>query len=158
MPSAGLTLAIHVALLALLVAMTADVGWALLTKHRRRRQRVAANDIDMDAILAQREEATGAADTFAFTFKSQRWTAKHPLLADDEWNEQLQELQGNVEVAEHYMGADQYEQFTEAGGYAGVVIFAVREEARRMANETTDGRPTRSSNSSERTRRRSKQT
>lgn len=111
-------------------------------------------DIDMDAILAQREEATGSADTFAFTFKGQRWTAKHPLLADDEWNEQLRELNGNVDVAVHYMGEEQYDKFVEAGGYAGVVIFAVREEARRMADETADGRPTRSSRSSAKRRKR----
>jgi hypothetical protein len=114
-------------------------------------------DIDMDAILAQREEATGSADTFGFTFKGQRWTAKHPLLADDEWNETLQDLEDTVEVAEHYMGADQYAKFTEAGGYAGIVIFAVREEGKRMAAEV-DGRPTRSSRSSGNNRKRPKRT
>jgi hypothetical protein len=114
-------------------------------------------DIDMDAILAQREEATGSADTFGFTFKGQRWTAKHPLLADDDWNEQLQELDDTVDVAAHYMGEEQWEKFAAAGGYAGIVIFAVREEGKRMTSEVNE-RPTRSSKSSRSTRRRSKQT
>jgi hypothetical protein len=114
-------------------------------------------DIDMDAILAQREEATGSADSFGFTFKGQRWTAKHPLLADDAWGEQLAELTETVDVAAHYMGEEQWERFVAAGGYAGIVIFAVREEGKRMTAEN-EGSPTRSSTSSRAVRRRQKRT
>ncbi len=107
----------------------------------------------MDAILAQREEATGSADTFGFVFKGERWTAKHPLLADDDWNDELQDMQETIDVAAHYMGAEQWDKFVAAGGFAGIVIFAVREEGKRMAGEV-DGRPTRSSTSSAKRRKR----
>ncbi|MGW1680556.1 hypothetical protein [Saccharopolyspora sp. NPDC002376] len=112
------------------------------------------SDIDMDAILAQREEKTGSADTFSFTFKGERWVAKDPVMADDAWKDDLADLATDVEVAEHYMGAEQYAKFIEAGGRNGVVLLAVAEHTKRMQAEDRDGRPTRSSVSSARRRKR----
>lgn len=115
-------------------------------------------DIDMDALLAQREEATGSADTFAFTFKGERWTAKDPIMADDDWKDELAELSSDVEVAMHYLGEDQYEKFLEAGGRNGVVLLAVQQYMRTQQAQDRDGRPTRRSGSSASTRKRSKRT
>lgn len=112
------------------------------------------SDIDMDALLAQREEATGSADTFAFTFKGERWQAKCPIMADDEWKDELRELASDVDVAEHYLGVEQYERFVAAGGRAGVVVLAVREYMRSQQAEDGQGRPTRRSASSAKRRKR----
>lgn len=112
------------------------------------------SDIDMDAVLAQREEATGSADTFGFTFAGQRWFARCPVMADDEWKAELAELSTDVEIAAHYLGDEQYETFVAAGGRNGVVLLAVREYTRRLQDEDSQGRPTRSSGSSARRRKR----
>ncbi|MEV5543118.1 hypothetical protein AB0L13_40485 [Saccharopolyspora shandongensis] len=112
------------------------------------------SDIDMDSILAQREEATGSADTFGFTFAGQRWTAKDPVMADDEWKNELAELSSDVEVAVHYLGEDQYEQFVAAGGRNGIVLLAVREYTKQLQAEDSQGRPTPRSVSSAKRRKR----
>ncbi|MGW1678498.1 hypothetical protein [Saccharopolyspora shandongensis] len=112
------------------------------------------SDIDMDALLAQREEATGSADTFAFTFAGQRWFAKDPIMGDDEWKDELAELMTDVDVAEHYLGAEQYEKFVAAGGRAGIVHLAIREYVKTQQAEDSQGRPTRRSVSSAKRRKR----
>ncbi|QWF78701.1 hypothetical protein [Amycolatopsis sp. CA-230715] len=110
--------------------------------------------IDIDAILAQREEATGSADTFSFTFKAKHWTCKDPITAEDDWKDGLLDLETDVEVAEHYLGEDQYSLFVDAGGRAGYVILAINQHMQKMRQETEDGRPTRRSTSSGKRRKR----
>lgn len=101
--------------------------------------------IDMDAVLAQREDATGTAgDKFLFSYKGSEWTCTDPLLADDDWKAGLRECVTDVDVAIHHLGEDQYERFIEAGGRSGVVVLAIREQMRTLTDET-GGRPTRSS-------------
>lgn len=104
--------------------------------------------IDMDAILAQREEATGSSDHFAFTFKGKDWSCTDPVTGSDEWKDGLYDLETDVDVAEYYLGAEQYAKFVDAGGRAGYVILAVNQYMQKMRSETADGRPTRRSNSS----------
>lgn len=114
--------------------------------------------IDMDALLAQREEATGIpGDSFAFTYKGNEYVCKDPLLADDEWKSGLRECVTDVDVAIHHLGEEQYERFVEAGGKSGVVVLAIREQMR-LLSDTASERPTRSSKYSGSTRKRSKQT
>lgn len=111
--------------------------------------------VDLDAILAQRAEATGGEiDTVAFTFAGQTWTCKHPLLADDEWKRGLDDLEGNDEVAAYYLGTEQYERFIDAGGRSGFVILVLREIGREMTDVAPGGRPTTRSTSSGRRRKR----
>lgn len=114
------------------------------------------NDIDLDAILAQRSEATGEVDTVPFTFAGEQWRIKHPLLGDDEWKAELEDLdeRDNVSVAEHYMGTEQYAKFVAAGGRSGYVVLIIREIGRDMTDLSPGGRPTRSSTSSGRRRKR----
>ncbi len=114
--------------------------------------------IDMDAVLAQREDATGAAgDTFAFTYKDQEWSCKDPLMADDDWKASLRDCVTDVDVAIHHLGEEQYEKFIDAGGRSGVVVLAIREQMNTLTAES-GGRPTRPSKYSGNTRKRSKQT
>lgn len=117
---------------------------------------MVTKDIDLDAILAQRSEATGAPDTVAFKFAGETWTVKHPLLADDDWKDELSELdpEDNVGQAEHYMGAEQFARFVAAGGRSGYVVMVIREIGRDMVDFGADGRPTRSSTSSGKRRKR----
>lgn len=111
-------------------------------------------DIDMDALLAQREDATGTAgDSFSFTYKMQQWICKDPLLAQDEWKAGLRECVTDVDVAIHHLGEDQYERFVEAGGRSGVVVLAIREQMHKLTDDV-GGRPTRPSKYSGSTRRR----
>lgn len=112
------------------------------------------SNIDMDAILAQRAEVTGSADTFAFTFKGKEWNCQDPITASDEWKDGLYDLDTDVEVAEYYLGEDQYAQFVEAGGRAGYVILAINQYMQRMRSENDNGRPTRRPNSSAKRRKR----
>lgn len=114
-----------------------------------------AIDINLDAILAKREESTGSKDNFTFEFAGKTWTAKDPIVADDEWKDELGELSGDVEVAEHYLGFDQYDEFLAAGGRAGYVLLAVKEFMRNAVDESEQG-PTRRSTSSARRRKQSK--
>lgn len=120
-----------------------------------------ANDIDLDAILAKRSETLGegagdAGDSFGFTFAGRRWTMRDPVLADDEWKDELAELETDIDVAEHYMGVEQYEEFIDAGGSSGRALLALSEYMKLVSAENEAG-PTRRSLSSIRTRRRSKQ-
>ena len=114
--------------------------------------------MDLDAILAQRREATGSdTDDIAFTFAGQKWTMPHPLLADDDWKEGLSELDGtDVEVARYYLGDEQYERFRDAGGKAGYVFLLIQQVSQQIRDEATSDRPTRRSTSSATNRKRSK--
>ncbi|MFC7450553.1 hypothetical protein [Rhodococcus daqingensis] len=114
-----------------------------------------ALDIDLDAILAKREEVTGSKDRFTFTFAGQTWSAIDPIVADDDWKDELAECESDPDVAEHYLGTEQYEQFLAAGGRAGYLVLAVRQFMEEATAETDAG-PTRSSRSSARRQKRSK--
>lgn len=113
-------------------------------------------DIDLDAILAQRTEATGEVDTVAFSYAGGQWWIRHPLLADDEWKDELEDLDDNdaVGIAQHYMGEEQYDKFVAAGGRSGYVVLIIREIGRELTDMTPEGRPTRPSTSSRKRRKR----
>lgn len=122
------------------------------------------SEIDLDAILAQRAEATGGSpDEITFTFAGQRWTVPHPMLADDDWKDGLADLDGSdVDMARYYLGDEQYARFREAGGRAGYVLLLIRQVAEDMRAEMpgSDGqpRPTRRATSSAPRRKPSKRT
>lgn len=123
------------------------------------------NTIDFDAILAKREEEVGSRDKFPFVFGGKTWWVVDPTLADDDWRDELQELgldeDGDedidpVEIAEHYLGADQWEQFVAAGGRSAYVLQALKIHVERQTDTDAEGRPTQRSRSSRAIRRRSK--
>ncbi|MCF7550968.1 hypothetical protein [Pseudonocardia sp. WMMC193] len=120
-------------------------------------------DIDMDAILAQRAEATNSDDpTIAtFVFARQEWVFPHPMFAADDWKDGLADVQkkgskgeaNDVDLARYYLGEEQYERFIEAGGNSGIVLFAVQDVMRQIQHEAQE-RPTRSSTFSARRQKR----
>lgn len=118
-------------------------------------------DFDMDAFLEQRAEATGrAADQGSFRHKGQEWHFTHPAYASDEWSRQLEELEededANVrDLAQHYLGEEQFARYLEAGGTAMTAVTAVgRSVAAEQKQGMSGGRPTRSSRSSVKRRKR----
>ena len=112
----------------------------------------------MDAILAQREDATGTdGDSFTFSYKGHQWICKDPLVASDDWKTELRDCVTDVDVAIHHLGEEQYERFVDAGGRSGVVVLAIREQMRRLTDDS-GLRPTRPSKYSGPTRKRPKQT
>lgn len=114
--------------------------------------------IDMDAILAQRADATGSpGDRFDFVYAGQEWSCADPLLSDDDWKAELRTCVTDVDVAVHHLGEEQWERFVEAGGKSGIVVLAVREHLNTLTDEV-GGRPTRPSKYSGSNRRRPKRT
>lgn len=129
------------------------------------------NAINLDAILAKREEEVGSRDRFPFVFGGKTWWAMDPTLADDAWQDELHDLgmeedeDGNliesddvdtVAIAEHYLGVDQWKKFVEAGGQSSYFLHALRIHAEQSTGKDSEGRPTRRSRSSRATRRQSK--
>lgn len=129
------------------------------------------NAIDFDAILAKREEEVGSRDQFPMVFAGQVWLVMDPTLADDDWRDELHDLgveedeNGDliesddvdlVLMAEHYLGAEQWEKFVAAGGQSAYVLQALKIHVGRQSDRDGDGRPTQRSRSSRAIRRRSK--
>lgn len=110
--------------------------------------------INLDELLAQRAEATGAEDgRIPFEFAGKKFTFRDPLLIDDDARDELEELaeEGDGDLlAEFWLGTEEYDRFVEAGGTANLFMLVVRENARRTAGVDADGRPTRSNRSSRR--------
>lgn len=111
-------------------------------------------DIDLDALIAQKAEARGdAGDVVAFRFKGERWTYRDPELLTDDEKEELREITFDVDIAEWYMGADQYDRFVEVGGNSSIFWMAFKKHQADVRDEM-QGNPTQSNRSSRRSRRR----
>ncbi|GJF04963.1 hypothetical protein [Pseudonocardia sp. D17] len=109
---------------------------------------------DLDAIVEQRREAVGG-DDIVFTFKGETFSFPHPLLAPDEWKEEVAEAGvGDVDQVRAMLGEDQYDRFHALGGQAGFVMLIVQQVQQSLRDEMADGRPTRPSTSSRRRPRR----
>lgn len=105
-------------------------------------------EFDLDALVAQRREAVGG-DDIVFTFAGEKFTFPHPLLASDEWKDEVAAAgQADVDQVRAMMGDEQYERFHAAGGQAGYVMLIVQKVQQSLRDETPDGRPTRPSTSS----------
>ncbi|WP_151530528.1 MULTISPECIES: hypothetical protein [Corynebacterium] len=91
--------------------------------------------IDLDAILAQRAEATGVEEgRIPFTFKGETFTFRDPVLLDDEDQEELEYIvdsESLSEVAEFWLGEKEWERFRAAGGTAPMFRFLIEENNRR---------------------------
>lgn len=107
-------------------------------------------DIDLDAILAQRAEArSDDGYTFTFTALGKEWTALDPLLLTDEQKDQLAAIKYDIDMAEFFLGADQLDQFINAGGQSSFFVLALTEYQKKRTDEA-QGRPTRPNRSSRR--------
>lgn len=114
------------------------------------------NEIDLDAVIAQRAEALGISDgeTFSFVFKGHRFRMPHPLFAPDEWTEELAGMSENEEVGVHMLGEDEFARYRELGGKASQLSFVMQEAARKSTEVDDLGKPTPPSRSSRRAQRR----
>ncbi|QOV99505.1 hypothetical protein [Rhodococcus pyridinivorans] len=118
--------------------------------------------VDLDAILAKRQETVGSRDRFPAAAYGQTWWVMDPKLADDEWLDDLEDLSdegaGPIELAEHYLGAEQWKKFKEAGGRASDVLAIIDQYMEYQAalddDEGKAGRSSRSSTRAQRRRRR----
>lgn len=122
-----------------------------------------ANDVDFDfdAYLEQKAEATGRpADQGTFRHRGKEWTFTHPAYASDEWSARLESLEDDEDaevrdLAEHYLGEDQFQEYVDAGGTAMTAVTCVGRavQAEQRAG-MRNGRPTRRSRSSGKRRKR----
>jgi hypothetical protein len=117
--------------------------------------------IDLDAMLAKREEEVGSPDRFPFTFKGETWWGLDPILASDEWKDELREISNDedvtpADVAEHYLGEEQWARFVAAGGSSGLWSQALSQYLDNQRSADESGDPTRARRSFNRSQRRQK--
>ncbi|WP_040422128.1 hypothetical protein [Corynebacterium lipophiloflavum] len=108
---------------------------------------------DLDALLAQKEEATGVKEgRVSFTFKDQSFTFKDPTFLTDEEVGELDSLpEYGPDVAAWYMGDDEYDRFLTVGGSANLWSVVLNEHLKKSRAEDAAGNPTRSNRSQRRT-------
>lgn len=107
-------------------------------------------DIDLDSILSQRSEARGDDGySFSFTAYGQEWTAKDPMLLTDDEKDALEGCDFDIDIAEFFLGTEQFDKFINAGGQSSHFILALTEYQKTRTGEA-QGRPTRPNRSSRR--------
>lgn len=105
--------------------------------------------IDLDALLAQRAEATGVENgRVSFIFGGETFTFRDPITITDDDQEELEEItsSGNArlsEVAVFWMGEDEWERFEKAGGTAMMFRYIVEEHAKREQELDSQGKASR---------------
>ncbi|AXQ65138.1 tail assembly chaperone [Gordonia phage Schmidt] len=102
---------------------------------------------DLGAIVEQRAEAVGG-ETIEFQWKGETFTIPHPLLADDDFKDGLLEVETDMELAEYYLGEEQFDRFRELGGRSGYIGIMLAQIQRDAMAEDEDGNPTQSRRSS----------
>ncbi|AOE44365.1 tail assembly chaperone [Gordonia phage Ghobes] len=131
-------------------------------------------DVDLDALLAQREEARAngsvtvhqftfdgetvektEGDTFSFKVFGKTWVCRDPQYLTDDEKDQLSPLQFDSDVAAWYLGEEQYDQFTAAGGESWLFLRAFADYQKKVRDEN-QGNPTRLNRSSRRAQKRGK--
>lgn len=125
-------------------------------------------DIDLDAIVAQREEARAkegdkpitfefdgekyektAGDTFTFGFQGADYAVRDPRYVTDEEQEQLEAVSGSIDVTCWYLGEEQFDKFIEAGGQSWMFMRVI-EDFQKTIRDEAQGKPTRQNRSSRR--------
>ncbi|AOE44366.1 tail assembly chaperone [Gordonia phage Ghobes] len=116
-------------------------------------------DVDLDALLAQREEARAngsvtvhqftfdgetvektEGDTFSFKVFGKTWVCRDPQYLTDDEKDQLSPLQFDSDVAAWYLGEEQYDQFTAAGGESWLFLRAFADYQKKVRDEN-QGKP-----------------
>lgn len=128
--------------------------------------------INLNELIEQRAEATGVAgDRIPFEFGGKTFTFKDPLMLSDEEKDELVFLDYDADVAEWYMGAEQYEEFitTEAeftgpngkkfkkNGSSSFFNLVLQEHIRNARGVDEEGNPTMLNRSSRRAAARKRQ-
>lgn len=105
------------------------------------------SEYDLDALVAQHRDATGG-DDLVFTFGGEQFRMPHPMLAEDDWKEDLAEITSDKEMAEFVLG-EQIDRFRELGGRASFIALLIRRaQADFVDIDPRSNRPTRRSTSS----------
>ncbi|MFI2216524.1 hypothetical protein ACH47B_06530 [Rhodococcus sp. NPDC019627] len=117
--------------------------------------------IDLDAMLAKREEAVGSRDQFPFGFAGRVWWSMDPTLADDDWTAELRAISEDPDtvpgdVTAHYLGEEQWAEFKAAGGSSSLWSQALNAYLERQQSLDDAGNPTQGRRFSNRTQRRQK--
>lgn len=107
---------------------------------------------DLDALIAQREEATGVKDgRVSFTFKGEVYTFRDPAFVSDDDAEELADLpQYGPDVCAWYMGDDEYDKFVAAGGSSNLWGLVFNDHMEKSQGVDAAGNPTRSNRSQRR--------
>lgn len=110
--------------------------------------------INLNEIMAQRAEATGAAEgRIPFDFNGETFSFRDPIALDDDAREELEKLSEDSngdDLADFWMGEDEYDRFCEAGGNAMMFMLVMQDNARRTSGVDANGRPFGSNRSSRR--------
>lgn len=113
-------------------------------------------NINLDELLAQRTEATGASKGMVpFDFKGDTYEFRDPILLDDDELDELGELEAGPDIAEFYMGEEAYDKFLANGGTSNL-FFMVFSEYMKESQDEAQGKVTRGNRSSRRAARRRK--
>lgn len=114
------------------------------------------SNIDLDKILAQRAEATGAeAGRIPFTFQGETFTFRDPMMLDDDSQDELDDIMETPDVrlsdiAVFWMGEDEWDRFVAAGGTAMMFRFIIEENAKREQELDAAGKSSARMNRSQR--------
>lgn len=107
---------------------------------------------DLDALIAQREEATGVKDgRVSFTFKGEVYTFRDPIFLNDDDLDDLNqvEMYGPDQCA-WYMGDDEYDRFIAAGGSSNIWGIVFQKHLETIEGVDAAGNPSRSNRSQRR--------
>lgn len=110
--------------------------------------------INLDEILAQRAEATGAQEgRVPFEFRGETFTFKDPISLSqqeqDEIDDAAETNDGEI-IASAWMGDEEFDRFAAAGGTGMMFMLVIKRNAELTAGVDADGRPTRSNRSQRR--------
>lgn len=105
-------------------------------------------------VKAQYAEAVGGEEVEFEGPGGEIYTMPHPLFAPSEWTKAVDDAEDDEELARAILGQEQFDKFTAAGGQAGDVGFIRMAVMEDMKGDLKGGRPTRSSTSSDGTRKR----
>lgn len=121
--------------------------------------------INLDELIAQREEATGVSgESVPFEFTARdgehkgeklQFSFRDPSTLTDEQQEDLLDVpEFGPDMAAWYMGESEYDRFRAAGGESWMMLQALKKHAEKIQGVDSQGRPTRPNRSSRRARKR----
>lgn len=109
----------------------------------------ASPEYNLDALLAQREEARGGGDPkrVYFRFKDRDWSFLDPQFMTDEEKidlEKASEEEGfnDIDLAAWYMGEEQYGEFVQEGGNSSAFFIVFGEHRNKLQESMASGKPT----------------
>ncbi|MFE5159640.1 hypothetical protein ACFRNT_14190 [Streptomyces sp. NPDC056697] len=106
----------------------------------------------LSQVRAQYAEAVGGEDIEFEGPGGEIYQMPHPLFADTAWKQAVDDAEDDAELARAMLGEEQYDKYVAAGGDATDVVLLRMAVMEDMQGQLKSGRPTRSSTSSETSR------